>query len=600
RHRAPFSHATVFLEAPLDQHVRRCAGQLRQVAAERLRERGGRGIPVGVGAAHGLGDHVVDDAQRLKVRGGQLQRGRRLVLGLVRLPEDRGAPLRRDHAVDRILEHEDAVGHAQGEGAAATTLPDHDGDGRDPQASHLPQTARDRLGLTALLGADPGVGARRVDQRNDRVAELLGELHQAERLPVPLRVRHPEVALQVLLHVAPLLVPDHHDRPSIQARPAAHDRRGVAERAVAVQLDEIREDPGNVIERVRAAGVPRELGPLDRGQVPIRLGLELLEFPFQDRDLVGHVQSTLPRELLQASDLLFELPDPLLEIQLWGGHPPPIPHVLTSRTWSTPKRARSSSTSASLGVTVMLRERKRRSPESWRPLPPFARAPTPFGAPPFPAAPSPPFAAPDGVQRTYMGEAPGLALKARVAASIVATSPPGGNQSSSAIASDLRTSARGMTSSRKIGGSSSSRSRPDTFPKIRTGASWTRRWRQRSHASPNASTVAVPWKSSTVMRPHSFPLRREICRLTPVMTQASSIFWSRCSFRLAVLTCSKMRTSSRNLSSGWPLMKKPRISFSFASRSDSGQGSTSGSFGSGRSSCVAAPAPPSRASKSEA
>ena len=33
---------------------------------------------------------------------------------------------------------------------------------------HLEQVAGDGLALAALLGADPGIGARRVDQRDDR------------------------------------------------------------------------------------------------------------------------------------------------------------------------------------------------------------------------------------------------------------------------------------------------------------------------------------------------------------------------------------------------------------------------------------------------
>ena len=96
--------------------------------------------------------------------------------------------------------------------------------------------------LAALLGAESGPGARRVDERDHRHVELLGELHQAERLAVALGVRHAEVALQVLLRVAAALVADHHHRVAVEPRPAAHDRRVVAEEPVAVQLDEVGED----------------------------------------------------------------------------------------------------------------------------------------------------------------------------------------------------------------------------------------------------------------------------------------------------------------------------------------------------------------------
>src|SRR5690606_27057720 len=51
----------------------------------------------------------------------------------------------------------------------------------------------DRLRLAARLGIDAGIGARRVDQGQDREAEPVGQLHQADRLAVALRPRHAEI-----------------------------------------------------------------------------------------------------------------------------------------------------------------------------------------------------------------------------------------------------------------------------------------------------------------------------------------------------------------------------------------------------------------------
>ena len=98
-------------------------------------------------------------------------------------------------------------------------------DDRRRQHRHLEDVAGERLGLSALLGAEPGIGARRVDQRDDRRVEARGQLHQAQRLAVALGVRHAEVALEVLLGVAALLVADHHDR---RARRAAPSRPTIA------------------------------------------------------------------------------------------------------------------------------------------------------------------------------------------------------------------------------------------------------------------------------------------------------------------------------------------------------------------------------------
>ena len=74
-------------------------------------------------------------------------------------PQDRGAAFRRDHGVDRILEHEDAVADGDRQRAAGAAFA---GDGHDDghgQARHFAQVAGDGLGLAALLGVDAGVGA---------------------------------------------------------------------------------------------------------------------------------------------------------------------------------------------------------------------------------------------------------------------------------------------------------------------------------------------------------------------------------------------------------------------------------------------------------
>src|SRR5690606_41270340 len=133
-----------------------------------------------------------------------------------------------DDAVDRVLEHEQAVTDAQCERTTASALADHGGHDRDVQARHLAQVARDGLRLPALLRADAGVGAGGVDERDDRTAELVRKLHEPECLAVPFGMRHSEVAPQVLLHVAALLVTDQHDGLAVQARPAAYDRLVVA------------------------------------------------------------------------------------------------------------------------------------------------------------------------------------------------------------------------------------------------------------------------------------------------------------------------------------------------------------------------------------
>jgi hypothetical protein len=101
---------------------------------------------------------------------------------------------------------------------------------------HLAQVHGDRLGDAALLGLDARVGGRRVDEHDDRPAELLGELHRAQRLAVALGPRVAEVAEDLLLGVAPLLVADDEHRLAAVLGEAGDDGVVVGEAAVAVQL----------------------------------------------------------------------------------------------------------------------------------------------------------------------------------------------------------------------------------------------------------------------------------------------------------------------------------------------------------------------------
>ena len=126
------------------------------------------------------------------------------------------------------------------------------------QPRHLAQVAGDRLGLAALLGVEARVGARRVHEAEDRPAELRGELHHAQRLAIALGLRHAEVAVDLLLGVAALLVADDRHRPVAEEREAADERRVVREAPVAVELGPLREERLDVVERVGPVRVARD------------------------------------------------------------------------------------------------------------------------------------------------------------------------------------------------------------------------------------------------------------------------------------------------------------------------------------------------------
>ena len=96
---------------------------------------------------------------------------------------------------------------------------------------------------------------------NDGVAELLRDLHGAQRLAVALRVGRAELARDPLFERAAFEVGDHHHRAAMEPGHAAGHRRVVAEAAVAVNLAEVSEECFDEVHRIGAIGMPRELCP---------------------------------------------------------------------------------------------------------------------------------------------------------------------------------------------------------------------------------------------------------------------------------------------------------------------------------------------------
>jgi hypothetical protein len=66
----------------------------------------------------------------------------------------------------------------------------------------------------------------------------------------------------VLFGVAPLLVPQEHDRATVEAGRAADQGRVVGEQPISVQLQVLLEDGADVVKRVRPLGVTGDLDPL--------------------------------------------------------------------------------------------------------------------------------------------------------------------------------------------------------------------------------------------------------------------------------------------------------------------------------------------------
>src|SRR6266852_3326759 len=179
------THRKVLLLPPFEELLDPHLAQLPHVASQRVAQRRGGGLRIGVRSTRRLGDDLVDDPKLQQVFGRDLERlGGPLPLARI-LPEDGGAALGGDDGVPGVLEHQYPVGESDGEGAARAALADDGGNDRRAERRHLHEIARDRLGLTALLGAEPGIRAGRVHQGDDGRAELLGQMHEAQRLAIP-------------------------------------------------------------------------------------------------------------------------------------------------------------------------------------------------------------------------------------------------------------------------------------------------------------------------------------------------------------------------------------------------------------------------------
>ena len=290
-------------------------GQLAVGIAQRTLEEGGHLLGVAVGAAHGLVDDLVHQAQGLEAVGRDAH-GIGRVLGLLAgLPEDGGAAFRADHGVDGVLQHQHLVGNGNGQCAARAAFTDDGGDDVGLQLCHFVDVAADGFGLAALLGLDAGESAGRVHEGEDRQAELLGRLHETQGLAVALGARHAEVAQRALLGVAALLVADDHAGHAIEARQPAHDGLVVGKVPVPVHLDEVGEAVAHIVQRVGALGMARDLGDLPGREVAVDVLGQLQALFAELLDLFRDVDCAFGLHVAQFLDFGFELGDGLLKIQ---------------------------------------------------------------------------------------------------------------------------------------------------------------------------------------------------------------------------------------------------------------------------------------------
>ena len=220
-----------------------------------------------------------------------------------------------------MLHHEHAVADADAERPAAGPLTDDHADDRHAELHHFHDVPGDGLALSALLGLQAGVGTRGVDQADHRAIELLGELHQAECLPVAFRIGHAEVAVLAELGVGALLLANEHDGQVVDHAESAHHGLVVLAVAVPVEFHEPAVRQGlDVVQGVGPVGVAGNLHALPRAQVGVDLLTHLGNLLFEVGHGALHVDLALAVDVLCLLHLLPEQPDGLFEIEVVHGH----------------------------------------------------------------------------------------------------------------------------------------------------------------------------------------------------------------------------------------------------------------------------------------
>ncbi len=143
--------------------------------------------------------------------------------------------------------------------------------------------------------------------------ELLRQLHHAQRLAIALGPGVAEVAEDLLLGVAALLMPDDRYRLALVLGQAADDGVVVGEAAIAVQLVEAGEEALDVVEGVRPGRVARDEHALPRRQVGVELAANLLGARPQRLD--GSLTLRRPRQHAERFDLLQQHADRFFELE---------------------------------------------------------------------------------------------------------------------------------------------------------------------------------------------------------------------------------------------------------------------------------------------
>ena len=273
---------------------------------------------VTVGTADRFFDDLVDDAEFDNVLRCRLKRFCSLGAFRAVRPKDGSAPFGGDNGIHGMFQHQDPVSDRNGQSSAGATFTGDADDDGGAQARHFTQITGDGLGLTALFRANARIGAGGVNKGDDRQLELFRHLHKTERLAVAFRIWHAEIAVDLLLGIAPLLVADNHDRLAFEAGEAANYGVIIAKVPVAMKFDKLGEHEIDIVLGKGTVDMTGYLCGLPAGEVGKDIRPHLLHTPFKG----GHISADVQAASCQRSkflDFLFQLDDRLFKFKIKRG-----------------------------------------------------------------------------------------------------------------------------------------------------------------------------------------------------------------------------------------------------------------------------------------
>lgn len=289
--------------------------QFGKVVANAIQRGFNGGRPIAVRTSEGLGDDLIDQPELEEIGGGYAEGGRGLGREGAVFPKNAGTPFGGDNGIVGIFQNEDAIGHADAEGASTAALANDDGDDGDTKVKHFANIDGNGLGHVPFFTGDTGEGSRSVNEGDDGQAKAVGQAHESQGLTIAFGVRTAEVSQKIFFGVAPFLMAEKDNALLIERGQTPDEGSVFAKGAVAAKFEKFRSPLAKVIEQVGALRVAHDLNALPRGKVAIDIAPGIGPFLLEGGDFGFGPEFLFTRKFSEFFDPFFEVSQGLFEIE---------------------------------------------------------------------------------------------------------------------------------------------------------------------------------------------------------------------------------------------------------------------------------------------